>query len=106
MRSIAEKYKKDGIRVNCICPGPVQTGLLAPEVWAAFPKESFTPVETIATTVLKLIDGDTMTDNKGNVVESGQVYGKAVEFYAENIHFRDQHEFCEQGMADLMSPHL
>lgn len=104
MRSIAKRYIREGIRVNCICPGPVRTGLIEPEAWAVFPQGSFTPIETIASTVLQLIDGETMTDTKGNVVESGQVYGRAVEFYTENIYFRDAIEYCEQGMADLMAP--
>lgn len=93
----------DNIRVNAICPGTVATGLLEAEAWKSFPQDHLTPISTIVNTVLKLIDGDAVTDAKGYHVDAGQLYGKAVEININNFYFRDQHEFCDQAMADVMA---
>lgn len=102
MRSIASTYVDSGIRVNAICPGTVETSLLADAEWRAFPQNYFTPISVIVDTVLKLIDGGTVTDAKGDVVEGGRVFGKAVEIILNNFYLRDQHEYCDEAMAASM----
>lgn len=102
MRSIAGKYMNDGIRVNAICPGTVATGLLEAAAWKTFPQEYFTPVSVIVDTVLKLIDGNEVVDAKGILAEAGEVFGKAVEINVNNFYIRDQYEYCDQAMANVM----
>lgn len=91
-----------GVRVNCICPGTVATGLLEAAAWKTFPQEYMTPVPVVVDAVLKLIDGDTITDFKGCVVKNGSVFGKAVEISVNNFYFRDQPEFSDEAMATTM----
>lgn len=91
-----------GVRVNCICPGTVATGLLEEAAWKMFPQQYMTPISVVVDTVLKLIDGETITDSKGHVVESGSVFGKAVEISVNNFYFRDQPEYSDEAMAALM----
>lgn len=102
MRSIAPKVINDNIRANAICPGTVSTGLLEKAAWDTFPQDTFTPIEKIVDTVLQLVDGNDMTDAKGNKAAKGKVYGKAVEICVNNFYFRDQHEFCDDAMAKVM----
>jgi len=102
MRSIAGKYMDNDIRVNCICPGAVATGLLEEAAWKTFPQQYMTPVPAVVDTVLKLIDGETITDSKGYVVKTGSVFGKAVEISVNNFYFRDQPEFSDEAMATTM----
>lgn len=102
MRSIAGKYMDSGIRVNAICPGTVETGLLESEAWKTFPQEYFTPISMIVETVLKLIDGKAMTDATGYAVSEGNAYGKAVEVNGTNFYIRDQHPYCDKAMAAVM----
>ena len=101
-RSIARKYMDSGVRVNCICPGTVATGLLEAAAWKTFPQEYMTPVPVVVDAVLKLIDGETITDSKGCVVKNGSVFGKAVEISVNNFYFRDQPEFSDEAMATTM----
>lgn len=107
MRAIAPWYfHKKGIRVNAICPGTVKTGLLSQAEWANFPEEYFTPVEKIARTVGMLVEGrDGEVEKKGENGSGGGeglLWGKAVEISGDRHYYRDQVEFCDEGMAKVM----
>lgn len=119
MRAIAPSYwQNDGIRVNAICPGIVQTNLVDPKGWATFPSHLFIAPETIATVVQMLIHPDTdrhtgtrttttdeagMVDARGTFLPATQAYGRAVEISGDKVYFREQPEFCDEDMRDVMS---
>lgn len=53
MRSVAQHFFiKEGIRVNCINPGPVRTNIMDPAIMESYPPHFFGPVEKIAEVVL------------------------------------------------------
>lgn len=84
-------YKKDKIRVNCICPGSVRTNLLEKEGWDAMPQEYFTSVENVAMTVKKLVDG-----------EESEKWGKAWEIAGSDVFERGQREYASRMVEELM----
>jgi len=102
-RSVAKHfYSHDKIRVNCICPGTVRTNLLDAQGWSQFPDSYFTPVSKIVEVVLMLVDGGKMEDAKGVVVEKGKDWMRAVEVNGMNHYFREQPEFCDKAMEEVM----
>ncbi|KAF2404509.1 3-beta-hydroxysteroid dehydrogenase [Trichodelitschia bisporula] len=102
-RSVAKHfYLADRIRVNAICPGTVRTNLLDSTGWDQWPEEYFTPVETIVKAVLTLVDGGDMVDAKGVKVEAGKDWGRCVEVNGKNLYFREQIEYCDENMAQVM----
>ena len=83
MRSVAPRlFKADGIRLNCINPCNVMTGLMEESEWLAFPEETFTPIERIVEIVNMIVDDESM-------------YGKAIEIQGDYHAFRGLfHSLC------------
>jgi NAD(P)-dependent dehydrogenase (short-subunit alcohol dehydrogenase family) len=103
IRSIAYSYyANDGIRTYATCPGTVQTGLMSGEEWESFPAEYFTPISTIVSTVLVLVDGGAMEDAFGTKLPAEKAHGLAVEINGNNYYFRDQVPFCDKQMEAVM----
>ncbi|KAF2433791.1 3-beta-hydroxysteroid dehydrogenase [Tothia fuscella] len=88
-RSIGPRMKRDGIRVNAICPGTVRTGLLAKEAWDTFPDEAFTPVEKVVEVVELFINDEGL-------------YGQTAEISRGNHYFRSIPEFSDEFMERTM----
>ena len=108
MRSIAQHYYAEGIRTNAICPGIVRTNLVDQTAWSSFPDHRFIGVDLIAAVVLQLVDGGSpagqgITDHHGRRLAAAQLYGQAVEISDTGLYFRDQHEFCDDGMREVMA---
>lgn len=102
LRSVDRYYHNEGIRVNAILPGVVATGLLTQEELDTYPKDSFTPIESVVSTVLQIIQGDSMTDSKSRSVAGKDMHGQAVEINIKNIYFRYQPEWCDEKMQGVM----
>ncbi|KAE8146586.1 NAD(P)-binding protein [Aspergillus avenaceus] len=100
MRSVAGAFAQDGIRVNAICPGIVQTNLVDEQGWSNFPIDRFIPAETVAQVVLSLNDGVEMEDATGIQVRAP--YGRAVEISGSRYYFREAPAFCDQEMQEVM----
>ncbi|KAJ5709228.1 hypothetical protein N7493_010562 [Penicillium malachiteum] len=107
MRSIANSFRSEGMRVNAICPGIVRTNLVDQKGWDSFPQHRFIEAERIAQIVLQLVDGGKragqgLTDDHGKFLATSKLYGLAVEISDIGIYFRDHHEFCDEGMREVM----
>lgn len=108
MRSIAQHFKAGGIRVNSICPGIVRTNLVDQDGWNAFPQHRFTGMETVVRVVLQLVgQGEPavqgLTDARGTHLPRERLFGLAVEISDSGVYFREQHEFCDDGMREVMA---
>lgn len=101
-RAITVAYHHAGIRTFATCPGTINTGLLSQEEWKSFPKEYFTPMETLVDTVCKLVDAGDIMDAKGRRVSGEDKWGLTVEVNGNNFYFRDQAEFCDENMEKMM----
>jgi hypothetical protein len=103
MRSIAYSFHHyDGIRTYAICPGTVRTNLLSQDDWKLWPQEYFTPVSKIASTVEMLVDGGKLKDSWGREVSEDKNYGLAVEVHTDKHYFRDQPDYCDDAMRQVM----
>ena len=102
-RAISNKLFLEGIRVNIICPGIVETNLTGEGGWTGFPAELFTPVKRITETVLELVDGsEDMIDSNEKRVAAKDLYGLSVEINLDKIYFRSIPEFCDDAMRSIM----
>ncbi|KAH6663994.1 hypothetical protein F5X68DRAFT_106077, partial [Plectosphaerella plurivora] len=86
VRSVASPFQAEGIRTYALCPGTVRTNLLSQSAWDTFPEEYLTPVETIVSTVQKLILGGEMEDGRGRKISRAENYGLAVEVFCQNFY--------------------
>ncbi|KAL9079603.1 MAG: hypothetical protein Q9157_001540 [Trypethelium eluteriae] len=102
VRSIATHFHLDGIRVNAICPGVVETNLVGEGGWDNFPKHSFTPMEMVCKVVLLLVDGEGLCDANDKKVAAEKTYGVTVEICLTNYYIRTPIEFCDDAMRELM----
>ncbi|KAF7198244.1 Short-chain dehydrogenase/reductase ATR7 [Pseudocercospora fuligena] len=102
-RAIANKLFLEGIRVNSICPGIVETNLTGEGGWAGFPPGLFTPASQISKTVLGLVDAsEDLVDSNGLRVAADKLYGLAVEINLDNIYIRPILDFCDDAMRQIM----
>ncbi|KAL5363376.1 hypothetical protein BJX96DRAFT_178017 [Aspergillus floccosus] len=88
-RSLAKATPKLGIRVNCICPASVGTGLLKPEEWDEVGRHEFTPVERVVGTV-------------ESILEDGSVNGAAVEIIQDRRFTRPTPEHWDPAMKRVI----
>ena len=102
MRSVADNYKHDGIRVNALCPGAVRTTIVPEEAWESMPEDVFTPLELISDVVLKLAEGREIVDAKGVRVGPEDLYGQAIVANGKNLYVQDGPDYCDDVMARTM----
>ncbi|KAF2800800.1 NAD(P)-binding protein, partial [Melanomma pulvis-pyrius CBS 109.77] len=84
IRAAGPEFVKEGITVNCICPGFIPTNLCPPEILKVWPKEHITPLSTAIKAIDAFLGDDTMT-------------GQAVELSQENIYFREMVEWANES---------
>ncbi|KAJ5955385.1 hypothetical protein N7501_009664 [Penicillium viridicatum] len=104
MRAVALHFKASGIRVNAICPSIIRTNLVDPTGWDSFPQNRFVEVDSVARVVVGL-EGESqgLTDATGKHLNLEELYGTAVEISDSGFYFRPQHEFCDEGMREVMA---
>lgn len=99
MRSVADYYKHEGIRVNALCPGAVRTPIVPDKAWEAMPEDVFTPLELIAEIVLKLAEGKELVDANGTRATPDELFGKAVVANGKNIYIQPEPQYCDDVLA-------
>jgi NAD(P)-dependent dehydrogenase (short-subunit alcohol dehydrogenase family) len=101
-RAIAFAYHNEGIRTYATAPGTIKTNLLDAEDWEVFPREYWTPMETLVRTVLDLVDGGDLKDCTGRTIAEKDAYGLTAEVYGDSYYFRDLPEHWNKGEAKMM----
>lgn len=101
-RAISFAYKTEGIRTYATAPGTIKTNLLSAEDWETFPREFWTPMETLVEAVLKLVDGGDLQDATGRKIVEKDAYGLTVEVFGDGYYFRDGPKPCTENMAKMM----
>jgi len=81
---------KEGITVNCICPGLVPTNIMPGAIAQATPKEHITPLATIVRAVEAFINDDSLQ-------------GKVAECSAESITYRPPNEYRDEATKYIYS---
>lgn len=95
-------YQNAGVRVNCICPGPVQTNLLDEKAWSSFKKEHLTPIDLIVKVVTTLVAGTELVDTRGQAFAGANLRDKAVITSGDNVYFWRRPEWVDETMAEIM----
>ena len=101
-RTIAYPFHSENIRTYVTCPGTIQTNLLSSEEWESFPKQYFTPMDTLVKAVEVLVDGGDMTDSRGKKVAGEDAWGLTVEVNRGNFYFRENNAYCDEDMKAMM----
>jgi NAD(P)-dependent dehydrogenase (short-subunit alcohol dehydrogenase family) len=101
-RAISFAYQTEGIRTYATAPGTIKTNLLAAEDWETFPREFWTPMETLVKAVLNLIAGGELQDTTGRKIAEKNAYGLTVEVFGDGYYFRDGPAHCTENMAKMM----
>lgn len=101
-KAISYCYHLDGIRTYATCPGTIRTNLMSGEEWKSFPERYFTPIETLVTAVVKLVEGGDLEDSKGKKFSKDDAWGLTVEVNRDNFYFRVPNMFCDEEMESMM----
>lgn len=90
VRSAAPVAKEVGIRINCLCPAFVRTGLAPPGLLDAMPASVTTPMSTMLRAFDELAEFDKLAkQGRAKWVSQGHS-GAAVEGSLEQLHYREE----------------
>ncbi|KAJ5545788.1 hypothetical protein N7494_003373 [Penicillium frequentans] len=95
IRSIGEKLWEEGIKVNAICPGVVETPLLTPELKSIFGK-SLVPISSVTDVVMEVLSGNEMIDSKGVAVSGEELHSRAILISGTNRYFVEMPEMYDE----------
>jgi hypothetical protein len=94
-RSIGKKLLKEGVKVNAICPGVVETSLLTPELKAIFGK-SLVPISNVTDVVMGILSGNEVVDSKGVVVSGEDLHSRTILISGKNHYFVEMPEIYDE----------
>lgn len=77
----------------------MRTPIIPAKAWEAMPEDVFTPLDLIASTVLKLAAGDEIVDANGTRAGSDELFGKAVVASGKNIYIQPDTPYCDDVLA-------
>ncbi|KAB8229648.1 uncharacterized protein BDW43DRAFT_322038 [Aspergillus alliaceus] len=103
MRSIGKRCHDEGIRVNALCPGIVQTNLGNADSFRDIPPDIFVPIGEVVRVLLLMVDGPDVTDSKGVQVSGSEFWSRAVEVTRKGYYFREPPEWSDEHMARTMT---
>ncbi|KAJ6005382.1 hypothetical protein N7451_003326 [Penicillium sp. IBT 35674x] len=94
-RSIGKKLWEEGIKVNAICPGVVETPLLTPELKSIFGK-SLVPISSVTDVVMEVLSGTEMVDSKGMAVSGEYLHSRTILISGTNRYFVEMPEIYDE----------
>jgi 15-hydroxyprostaglandin dehydrogenase (NAD) len=92
--------RHEGIALNCIMPGFVDTGIILPQIVECWPKENITPMATILRAFNELIeeDGKVEADGSSDGINGVVKSGCAVECSVHRLYYRERVAFADEKM--------
>lgn len=94
-RSIGKKLWEEGIKVNAICPGVVETPLLTPELKSIFGK-SLVPISSVTDVVMEVLSGNEIVDSKGMAVSGEGLHSRGILISGTNQYFVEMPEMYDE----------
>ncbi|KAJ5824064.1 hypothetical protein N7447_006404 [Penicillium robsamsonii] len=92
-RSVGERLWAEGVRVNALCPGVVETPLFAVEAFTSvFPREMLIPMDVVTGVVSQLLSGVDMVDEKGMHVAGDEIHSRALHVSGTGFFFIEKPE--------------
>lgn len=99
-RAVAPAAARAGIRVNCVCPAVVATGLAPPGLMEAFPESIVTPMATMMRAFDELGEFDRLSrDGREKWVNSGP-NGAVVEVNLQDLIYREEPKMDGDSSVD------
>lgn len=99
-RAVAPSAARAGIRVNCVCPAVVATGLAPPGLMEAFPESIVTPMATMVRAFDELGEFDRLArDGREKWADSGP-NGAVVEVNLQDLIYREEPEMDGDSSVD------
>ncbi|CAI7621264.1 unnamed protein product [Penicillium glandicola] len=96
-RSVGERLWEEGVRVNALCPGVVETPLLADEsFYAIYPRKIFIPMDVVTGVVSQLLSGADMVDAKGMRIAGDEMHSRAVHVSGNTFLFIEKPEIRDE----------
>ncbi|KEF57128.1 uncharacterized protein A1O9_07318 [Exophiala aquamarina CBS 119918] len=94
----------DGIAVNCICPGYVDTGLTPNELTVLWPAGNITPISTLVRAYDELISdtGTVVQDGKSDGKDGQVKAGQSVECSVDRLFYRDPVPYPDESQKFLV----
>ncbi|KAJ5351038.1 hypothetical protein N7541_001836 [Penicillium brevicompactum] len=98
VRSTGQRLWAEGVRVNAICPGVVQTPLFDNEAFGSiFPAEVWIEIHVVIDVVVQLLSGTEMVDGKGMRVAGDEMHSKALQISGKTFFFIEMSEFHDKA---------
>ncbi|KAJ5746590.1 hypothetical protein N7520_011772 [Penicillium odoratum] len=94
-RSVGKKFWEEGVKVNAICPGVVETPLLTPEIKSFYGDELVIPMPDVTDVVMEVLSGNEMVDSKGMVVSGEDLHSRAILISGKNHYFVEMPEIYD-----------
>lgn len=96
-RSVGDRLWDEGVRVNALCPGVVETLLLADETfYGIFPREIFISVDVVTGVVSQLLSGADMVDAKGIRIAGDEMHSRAVHVSGKSFLFVEKPDLHDE----------
>ncbi|KOS42326.1 hypothetical protein ACN38_g6772 [Penicillium nordicum] len=96
-RSVGDRLWDEGVRVNALCPGVVETPLLADETfYGIFPREIFISVDVVTGVVSQLLSGADMVDAKGIRIAGDEMHSRAVHVSGKSFLFVEKPDIHDE----------
>lgn len=97
-RSVGQRLWAEGIRVNAICPGIVQTPIYTSgdKFDSIFPEEVWIEMSVVTGIVSQLLSGDELVDGNNTRVGSDGMHSRALYISGKTFFFLEKPEFPDE----------
>ncbi|KAJ5934251.1 hypothetical protein N7466_003798 [Penicillium verhagenii] len=95
-RSMGKKLREEGVKMNAICPGVVETPLVTPEIKAFFDERIVIPMSEVTDVVMEMMAGKAMVDSQGTTIPGEELYQRAILISGKNHYFVEMPEIYDE----------